>query len=323
MRTAGHVAAAVVSAGIMSFTYQRIAEAHDRRRFSPPGRLVDIGGRRLHMIAAGAGSPAAIIIPAIAGTALEWMHVQREAAAETTVCVYDRPGIGWSDPPSYGRFTPDAMAADLLSLLHAADVEPPYVLAGHSFGGIIARRFRARYPDMVAGMLLVDSSHEEQARRLPATEWRETAELYLARALWQQGSILGARRLAADLGLLRGLDAEVARKAPAEYASHARAIILSSRDRQTAARELLVLAQTWGQPPSLGSLPLTVLTSASRPWRGYPVWAQMQEELAALSSCSQHVTSQKAGHLIHLDEPELVVRAVCDLVKRCRRNILH
>jgi pimeloyl-ACP methyl ester carboxylesterase len=322
MKTAGRVAAAVVSAGIMSFTYQRIAEAHDRRRLPPPGRLVDIGGRRLHMITAGAGSPGVIIIPAVASTVLGWLRVQREAAAKTTVCVYDRAGIGWSDPPQYGQLTPDAMAADLRALLDAAAVEPPYVLAGHSFGGIIARRFQARYPDMVAGMLLIDSSHEEQARRLPAADWRETAKWRIARTPWLQATILGARRLAAGIGLLRGLDTEAAREAPAEYASQARAIILSSRHKQIAAREMLLLAQTWGQPLSLGSLPLTVLTSASRPWRGYSVWAQLQDELATLSSDSRHVTSRKAGHLIHLDEPELVVRAICDLVNRCRPDTL-
>jgi pimeloyl-ACP methyl ester carboxylesterase len=284
---------------------------------------VDIGGHRLHVVIAGAGSPAVIIIPAASRTALAWMHVQRAAAAETTVCVYDRPGIGWSDPPPYGQLTPDAMAADLGALLDAVGVEPPYVLAGHSLGGIIARRFQVRYPDTVAGMLLIDSSHEDQARRLRGDAgWREAAELRVARAPWLQASVHGGRRLAADLGLLRGLDVEVAREAPAEYASQARAIILSSRHSQTAARELLILARTWGQPPSLGSLPLTVLTSASRPWYGYPVWAQMQDELAALSSDSQHVTSQKAGHHIHLDEPELVIRAVSDLVNRCRPDTL-
>lgn len=317
MKLARRAAAAIVSAGVLSFAYQQIADARDRQRFSSPGRRVDIGGRRVHIVTAGTGSPAVIIIPAIGGITGGWAHIQQAVAGETTICVYDRPGTGWSDPPAPGKLTPDAMAADLFALLNAAEVKPPYILAGHSFGGIIARRFRACHPEVVAGMLLIDSSHEEQAPRLPGPDWREAAESLLAKARWSQATVLGMRRLAAEAGLL-DLDDEIALVSSPQYVAEARAIILSSRHQQATAREMSLLARTWGQPASLGSLPLTVLTSANRPWDGYPAWAQMQAELAALSSDSQHVTSQRAGHQIHLDEPELVKQAISDLVKRCR-----
>ena len=79
----------------MSAVYQQISEASDRRRFPPPGRLVDIGGRRLHLVEMGEGSPAVIIIPAVADNVLQWLRVAEGAAAETHVCVYDRAGIGF------------------------------------------------------------------------------------------------------------------------------------------------------------------------------------------------------------------------------------
>ena len=103
----------------------------------------------------------------------EWLGMLDGAAAEAHVCVYDRAGIGWSDAPPRGRHTPGTMASDLHALLQAADIPSPYIVIGHSLGGVIGRRFQADYPQLVAGMLLIDSAHEDHARRLGALDWRE------------------------------------------------------------------------------------------------------------------------------------------------------
>jgi len=305
--------------GATSAAYQQIGEARDRRRFPPPGRLIDIGGRRLHLFEAGVGPPTVVIIPAVGDGVLLWLSVLRELATETRVCVYERSGIGWSDSRRHGRRTVDGMADDLHTLLDAAEIKPPYVLAGHSFGGIVARRFTARRSDGVCGLLLIDSSHEDQARRLREEGWREGSLSNVQRALRRQARVLGARRLAAALGLLRHLDTEAEREAPADFVAASRADILSTRRRRVVVRELLILARPLGQPPDLGALPLTVITSAEpdHRWRARPAWVRLQAELAALSSDSRHVYASRAGHYVHLDEPELVVQAVRDLVNRC------
>ncbi len=318
MRFACRAAAFAAVAGIASFTYQRLADVRDRRRHLPPGRQVDIGNRRLHLVDMGEGSPPVVIIPALADNVLPWLRLLKAAAAETQACVYDRAGIGWSDPPPHGRLTPGTMASDLHALLQAAGIPPPYVLVGHSLGGVIARRFQTDYPDAVAGLLLIDSSHEDHPRRLGAVDRREGTVGILKSAARRRASITGARRLAVALGLAPGFAVEIARTAPPEDAGAARAISLSARQNRAMVRELLVLAHGWGQPGSLGSLPLVVLTASPRPWRGWPVWAQMQDELAALSSDSEHVMARKAGHDVHLDEPDLVVQAIRALVRRCR-----
>jgi len=316
MKFASCTASVAAAAGIASLTYQQIAEARDRRRFPPPGRLVDIGGRHLHLVDAGQGSPAVVIIPALADSVVQWLGMLEGAAAETHVCVYDRAGIGWSDPPPWGRHTPGTMASDLHALLQAAGISPPYVLVGHSLGGIIARRFQADHPQAVVGMVLIDSGHEDHARRLGAIDWREGPMGILKVAARRQVRILGARRLAVAIGLAPGFDAEIARTAPPEYFGAARAIGLSVHQKHATVRELLVLAQSWGPPRSLGSLPLTVLTASPRPWRGWPVWAQLQDELAALSSDSVHIKAERAGHDIQRDDPELVIQVIRDLLRR-------
>lgn len=306
-----------MAVSVASSAYQRFHDARDRRRFLPPGDLVDIGGRRLHLVTEGDGSPPVVIIPALSSSVAQWFRVQRAAAdaAKTTVCVYDRADIGWSDPPG-GRVTFDSMADDLHALIRAAGIETPAVIAGHSIGGIIARRFQAKYPDDVCAMLLLDSSHEEQTLRLP---WREGGWSNLKVAMQRQAMVLGAWRLAADLGLAHGLEAGAAYEASLpEDVPVVRSFNLSTRERRVTVWELLLLTWQRGGPVDLGSLPLTVLSVANRSWSGYPTWSRLQAELAALSTDSVHMTAVSAGHNVHLDEPDLVVRVITDVVRRCR-----
>jgi pimeloyl-ACP methyl ester carboxylesterase len=316
MNRAAQAAMAVAATGIASAAYQQAADVADRRRFPPPGRLVRVGGRRIHLLARGEGTPAVVIVPALASNVLEWVRVQRAAATTTMVCICDRAGVGWSDPPPLGALTLDGMADDLHAALAAAGIGPPYVIAGHSLGGIVARRFQARYPADVTGMLLVDSSHEDQSRRFG---WWTGAGSHLWYAARRQSRVLGVRRLAASLGRLSVVDrASLIRETVPEYAGAARAITLSSKQRRIVVREQVLAAQLRGQPQDLGALPLTVISSANRWWDRWPTWSGMQDELAALSSDSVHMTAVNAGHNVHIDEPLLVVQAIRDLVERCR-----
>jgi pimeloyl-ACP methyl ester carboxylesterase len=293
-------------------------DAADRCRFPPPGRLVDIGGRRLHFLSMGEGTPAVVIVPALGSNVLEWVRVLRGASQETTVCAYDRAGLGWSDP-RHGAATIDAMADDLHALLMSAGIAPPCIVAGHSMGGVVARRFQSRYQEDVAGMLLVDSSHEDQVRRLGDGAWEG-----VSRAARRQMRILGLRRVTAYLGLADGLNAaSLARETVPEHAAAARAVSLSTKQRRTVVGEMLLLARSQGQPQNLEALPLTVLSAGNagrRKWPPWPAWAELQNELAALSSASIHIYAVNAGHNVHLDDPGVVVQAISDLVEQCRQR---
>jgi pimeloyl-ACP methyl ester carboxylesterase len=222
-------------------------------------------------LAEGEGTPAVVIVPALGDSVLGWVRVQRAAAAETSIVVCDRAGIGWSDPPRLGKLTWDGMADDLHAALAAARIEPPYIIVGHSIGGIVARRFQARYPADVTGLLLVDSSHDEQSRRFG---WREGSGEQLRHAAQYQSRVLGARRLAAALWRLKVVDPDgLERETAPEYAAVARAVTLSSRQRRIGVREMILAAKLRSRPPqAIGALPLTVLSTASRSLSWWPVW---------------------------------------------------
>ena len=203
--------ALIALGGGASAICQQAGDVRDRRRFAPPGGLIDVGGRKLHLLQAGSGSPAVVVVTAMADNVLTWIRIQRKLAGEMRICLYDRAGIGWSDPPPRGRRTYGDMACELNALLAAARVPPPYVLVGHSAGGIIARQFAVRYPGAVSGMVLIDSSHEDQARRGGVGGWPYGQRELLIRAGRRQARILGVRRAAAALGVARQSDADLAR----------------------------------------------------------------------------------------------------------------
>jgi pimeloyl-ACP methyl ester carboxylesterase len=213
-----------------------------------------------------------------------------------------------------------AQRADLHALLKAAGVTPPYIVAGHSMGGIVARRFRSRYPEDVAGMLLIDSSHENQARRFGGhRDWD-----ILKRAVRRQVRVLGLRRLGVQAGLVGGFDAaSLDRETVPEYAEAAKAVSLTAKHRRAVVRELLLLARPQGHPQHLGDLPLTVLSAGNakrRRWAHWDTWRELQDELAAISSRSAHLYAVSADHFVHLDDPGVVVQAITDLVRQCRAD---
>jgi len=270
--------------------------------------MVDLGGRLLHVLEVGTGSPTVVIVPAIGGNVLDLLAFQRELARDMRVCVYDRAGFGWSDPPPPGRRTFGDMASELRQGLAGAGIDPPYLLVGHSIGGIIARRFAVEYPGDVAGMVLIDSSHEDQSRRLRAEGWwRRGGARTRWYALRRRLRILGLRRLIVRAGYGQ-LNAEIARDIPPELAAAARAVNLTARHRRAVVHELLLIARSRGQPSSLGNLPLIVLTAAGRD----PTWMEMQAELASLSENGTHIVASQGGHYLQRDNATLVTSVIRD-----------
>jgi len=131
----------------------------------PTGQLISIGNRKLHIHCTGTGSPTVVVENGGAAFSFDWALVQSEVARFTRICTYDRAGYAWSDPgPEFDTF--DQATQDLHLLLMNADVRGPYVLVGHSLGGMLIRFYQAKYPNDVVGMVLVDSSHEDSLQHV-------------------------------------------------------------------------------------------------------------------------------------------------------------
>lgn len=181
--------ALVIGAGLL---YQAIHAARDARRFPSPGPMIDVGGRRLHAELKGAGLPPVVFEAGIAATSLSWSAVQSEAAKSAQTISYDRAGLGWSDPAPACDL--EAILSDLRTLLERTQIPSPRIVAGHSFGGLIALAYAARFPQEVAGLVLVDPAG--------ASEWENPSAAQ--RALLAQGIFLSrVGGLLARLGVVR------------------------------------------------------------------------------------------------------------------------
>lgn len=325
----------LLGGGLASAAYQVLGEARDRRRFPPPGELIDIEGRRLHLWRAGEGSPSVAIVTSLGEPGHGWVGIQRRLAQHTTMVLYDRAGLGWSDPGPWPTGT--RIVDDLHALLDAARIPPPYVLVGHSVGGLHVRLYAARHPEQVAGLVLVDSSHPDQQHRLRERcgGWRFSRPgrwLQVAKFAFRP---LGLARLRVSLRARSRHGADIPpylrRGIPPELAEAAAAIGRSSRQRRADVREMLAFSSVAaevsrvvdGTPGSLGWFPLTVITRGAEdapPWprEAEAVWQELQAELALLSERSIHLHAESGDHLVHRSDPDLVVRAIADVVDQVR-----
>jgi pimeloyl-ACP methyl ester carboxylesterase len=137
----------------------------------PVGKLVDVGGHRLHIFPTGKGDPTVVLESGGASWSLDWYWVQTEVAKFTSVCSYDRAGFGWSDPGPKPR-TSQQIVSELHELLTINGIKKPYILVGHSFGGHTVRLFAKDHPDEVAGIILLDARHEAISVKMPPA-WKK------------------------------------------------------------------------------------------------------------------------------------------------------
>ncbi len=300
---------AMIGAGAI---YQATSTARDSRRYPPPGELIDVGGYRLHLHSMGKGSPAVILDAGAGGTSLDWSFIQGELANTTQVCSYDRAGFGWSEQGPPPR-TSEHMVEELRALLNNAGIRPPYVLVGHSFGGLNMRLYAARYPDEVAGLVLVDSVHEDLYVRMPVG---------LREASRAQLSQLSVARFLAPIGLPRLFAPPLAtQKLPPEVQPTANALGFRSSVYAAIYHETREFDESARQVRAArvsSDLPLTVLTRTKpENWpreismdEAEQVWNALQTDIATLTQSSTHLLVEDSGHFIHIDQPTVVIDAI-------------
>src|ERR1700739_2847946 len=314
-RIARGAAVLILVALVSGAVYQNVLLARDRRANPMPGQLIDVGGYRMHICCAEQGSPPVILDSGQGDSYISWRKVQPEIAKFVSVCSYDRAGLGYSEPSSRPR-TSRVFAEELHDLLHAAGVAPPYIVVGHSFGGFNVRLFASRYRSETAGMVLVDSGHPDQTKRMPQ-QLKMNAEFVRQEKLRQFTEPIGIPRLLGDCG-----DSAAIRAAECTF-----------NDMRESTTELEMTGESASEVGAAGDLSdmalIVISHDTNQRHPGLPeeldktrnqVWAQMQEELSRLSTNGTLVIAKGSGHDIQNQRPEIVIKAVHDMVDQTRHN---
>lgn len=320
-----------VAAGAL---YQKLGLRRDRKLHPPPGRLIDLGTHHLHVLEAGQGSPTIVLEAGLMSTMLSWSDIQRALAQSYRVVSYDRAGLGWSDLGPMPR-TADRMAEELHTLLERAAIPPPYVLVGHSFGGLTMPLFAARYPRQTAGMVLVDPV-------VPA-EWNPPSEqdrkrVEIGSAVSRRAALLcrigiirfvaflltsGATKLASRLVRLISREAPDESGSvsspwfwnlPAEERKMAAVFWVQEKFCRTIASQLENLPGSAVRVAELGnfcSKPVAILSAKSTPAKR----REQHEAIARRLPQGRHVPAERSSHWIMQDQPELVLGAIHEVAR--------
>jgi len=313
--------------------------------YPPPGKLIDIGGYRLHLNCVGNKGPAVVLIIGAGDFSFDWSLVQSRIAEFARVCSYDRAGFAWSDPGPTPR-TIKQEAFELHTVLSAAHIKAPYVLVGHSLGGLVARVYTAQYPREVAGMVLVDSTHEDTT-------------------LGFQGKLVHLRDIAKaePVPTVQTMKSSPPKPVTKEQVDQFESTLKSSPPRISAPFDKLPISiqemRLWflSQPPRaasvgqdflaeefrdiyearaktpypLGNLPLVVLLQKlgyePPPGVDPEEWKRVSDEkrrqkieFTNLSHNSKLIVAENSGHHIQLDEPQVVIDAIRLVVESSRQH---
>jgi pimeloyl-ACP methyl ester carboxylesterase len=309
-------------------SWNAVMNARDRRRFQPPGQLVEVDGLRMHLNCTGQGQPTVVLDSGWSMPALGWALVQPELAKRVRVCSYDRVGMGYSDSdPTHAPQSPMRIAAALHTLLQRAHVPGPFVLVGHSHGGLMARAYYDRYPKEVAGMVLVDATSEYMEERFQGADWKQAMVADIESA-HRNVPLL---RLTIWTGLARWQLTQKAHNTglpllTPEFIDEGIFLFSQPNWYPAAVAELDGVPESYAELRTgrgLGDLPLIVLTAGKFRPKGAPpekeqewhrLWLEdLQPGLARLSTRGRQIIAD-SGHLIPLEAPGEVVKAVGEVL---------
>ncbi len=302
---------------LIGFSYQYFSTKFDDWQHFPQGQFIEVNGRKIHFLCTGKNGPS-VILDAGLGADLNWWHlVQKEASKFARICSFDRPGYGWSDSGKLPR-TSKQIVSELHTLLHATEtLQSPYILVGHSFGGVNMRLYANAYPDEVMSLILIDACHEDQIFEDNSSGHGilTTFKNYLFTSTFSHH--VGLSRLFMTKNLrpyFSSLMPQELRDVIVTKASSVKA--LKARDN-----EMLFLKESLAQlkksKNALSNKPLIIITAEET--NKDPSWQAYQKELVALSNLGKQIIAKKSSHMVNVDKPEIIVRAIKQIIESCKK----
>ncbi len=311
----------IISLLVLAITgaiYQALSMKSDQRNYPAPGQLVDVGGYKLHIDCIGEGSPTVILDAAADMMSSDWAWIQPEIAKHTRVCSYDRAGMGWSDSGPEPRDAKQ-ITFELHTLLTNAGISGPYVMVGHSAGGLYARMYAVEYPEDVVGMVLVDPGHPDMDTRIPALQAQTASDTSLVKTM----------RVLSYFGLPRllGVGKNNAQGLPSLQAAEVNAFVSTPQHWSTILNLINSTPETYDEVRAtglLGNMPLVVI-SANTAWltKGAPaddarkILNGLHSEIAGLSTNSSQriIDGATHGSLVHnQSDVQAVISAIEDVL---------
>ena len=325
-RTLLALASLLAVATLLGSIWEAISWRATLASYPPPGKLIDIGGRKLHILCTGTGSPTVILEAGLdVGGMIGWSLVQDSIALTTRTCAYNRAGIVWSEP-SPGPHNAFTIANDLHALLAAAGEKPPFVLVGHSLGGPYIMTYTKVHGADVAGLVFVDASHPEQVKRMAAvlgkTPDAGTGMLSVASALSWTGVVrlmsrqvdmpkVPRERVAAMQGYLpRSLGQELLEQQSID------ATFAEAGSFRTLGDRPVVVLTAMAPMPAATLKALKITSEKAKEFQ--QTWKEMHDDEASWTRRSRHELGPDATHYIQIDRPDVVIRAVREVVDSVR-----
>ena len=317
------------------FTVATLSKAGGGALYLHPGRMVDLGGFRLNIYCTGSGSPTVVFDSGLEDWAPAWITIQPEISRTTRTCTYDRAGNGLSDPGPMPRTTA-RIVTELHVLLRNAGEKGPFILVGHSFGGINVRHYADRYLTEVAGLVLDDASAEQQVLYMTPKERRDNDNdiaraqhfmahcMHLAQRRFHKSTLKDLHACPGQF--FRGLPDPKDFPGPLD----ATLIYEAERSQQYAASASEFSNFTTSgmrtllrEHRSYGSMPVRILVAYRHTHstaKDEALWQKMHRQWLDLSSNAKYIPATKSGHYIQFDQPELVVRAIEDEIRIVRKQ---
>ena len=288
---------------ILLFSLSTRAETDDGLG-QPPGAFFSLETNKIHLHCIGQGSPIILFDSGVGGSHMDWINVQSSAGELTQACSYDRSGYGWSEMGIKPR-TSKRIVNELTQLLKKAKKEPPYILVGHSFGGLNMQLFARANPDNVIGLILIDSIHVEQYKRF------EDAGIEIP--------TVNTTRF------LLGSKDQVTRGMPDEYKDIAYRLVRSDKALSSMFNELRninISIEEIKSASKMPDIPVTVITHGKKVWDSAmfknmeEIWLELQTKLSKSTSKDKLLVAEESGHNIHLNQPKLILDEIKIILKK-------